>query len=101
MTLFIFRLLCRLREIIDKVIKTNAMKANATVLSDIDQQQQDHIGYQFDTISSFGTQRQEEQDNEEEVEKKEENILSRPIQVNEIKNNRAISAFDHFIKVFG
>ena len=38
---------------------------------------------------------------EEEVEKKEENILSRPIQLNEIKNNRAISAFDHFIKVFG
>ena len=84
---------CRLREIIDQVIKTNAMKANATVLSDIDQQ--------FDTISSFGTQRQEEQENEEEVEKKEENILSRPIQVNEIKNNLTMSAIDHFRKVFG
>ena len=84
---------CRLREIIDQVIKTNAMKANATVLSDIDQQ--------FDTISSFGTQHQEEQENEEEVEEKEETILSRPIHVDEIKNNRPMSAFDHLRKAFG
>ena len=84
----------RLRELIDDVIKANAIKANATVSTDFDQQ--------FDTISSFGMQQQEDQEYVEEMDEKEESILSKQkTSVKDFQHNRTMNAFDHLRNVFG
>ena len=91
----------RLKEIINKVMNTNydSMPVNVTVLSNLDQQHHDQIGYELNTMS-FGMQYKKEQ-HEEEKEDDGTIFSQRPSTVNEVQQNRTMSAFDNFKKIFG